>query len=70
MDIQEVIDRVDLSALSVDERPGFTAWLQERPNMQMSIESALRKGQGIRAFLIDSPRKRGVEYSVQIINEN
>ncbi len=64
MDTEEFFNRIDLSALSPDEQNEFETWLEERPNMKVSISTALRKGQLVNACLLYHRRRS--EYSVRI----
>lgn len=68
-DIKQLVRGIDQSTLSRDEQVGFQEWLTERPHMQISIESALRKRQSVKALLGLTTRGRGkgiVDYSIRI----
>ena len=68
-DIEQLVRGIDQSTLSFAEQAGFKDWLTERPHMQISIESALRKSQSVKALLGLSTRGRGkgvLDYSVRI----
>lgn len=66
MDIEGMVSEIDVSALSLAEQEGFKAWLGDRPQMQTSISSALRKGQSVRVSLGRQVAKKPVDYFVHI----
>ena len=66
MDIEGMFNQIDVSALSLAEQEGFKAWLEDRPQMQTSISSALRKGQSVWVSLGRQVAKKPVDYFVHI----
>lgn len=64
--IEELIGKIDLSALAVGEEEGFRNWLTQSINMQTTVETALRKGHSVKAC--STPHPKQVEYRVQIID--
>jgi hypothetical protein len=64
--IEELIRKIDRSALSSGEEEAFKAWLLRSINMQTTIETALRKGYTVKASLDVHSRK--LEYWIQIVD--
>jgi hypothetical protein len=64
--IEELINKIDLSALSVGEEEGFRTWMTQSINMQTTVETALRRGYSVKACSITL--RKQIEYSVQIVN--
>ncbi|AUD01813.1 hypothetical protein [Spirosoma pollinicola] len=62
--LEELIDKVDLSALPSDEQDKFKVWMAKSTSMQVTIETALRRGHVVKAYL-NSYRKQ-TEYWVKI----
>lgn len=66
--IEELIDKIDLSALGVGEEEGFRAWMTQSVNMQTTVETALRRGQLVKAC--SSVQGKRIDYLVQIIDSD
>ena len=64
MTIEEMIGKIDLTALAATEVENFTAWLVGQGSLQTSIERAFRHGQSVRAYSIVY-RKR-TDFAVRI----
>jgi len=64
--IEELIGKIDRSALAVGEEEAFKTWLVRSTNMQTTVETALRKGYLVKASL-DVHNKK-FEYWIQIVD--
>ena len=64
MPIEELISRVNISALSPNEQENFKVWLTKNIGMQLTIETALRRGHTMKAY-VNTYRKQS-EYWVKI----
>ena len=61
---QELVNEMDLSALSPTEQSAFYAWLNERPYTYMSIGTLLLRGLRVKIRLINSKITEQVTYSI------
>lgn len=64
--IEELIGKIDRSALPAGHEEAFKTWLLEHVNMQTTIETALRKGYTVKASLDVHSKK--LEYRIQIVD--
>ncbi|RYF93542.1 MAG: hypothetical protein EOO00_06155 [Chitinophagaceae bacterium] len=64
--IEDLIDKIDLSALAIGEKEEFRVWMTQSINMQTTVETALRRGHLVKACSI--PPRKQIDYSVQIVN--
>lgn len=62
--IEELINKVDLSALSSNEQEEFKVWMKKSTDMQVTIETALRRGRLVKAYL--NTYRKQTEYWVKI----
>lgn len=64
--IEELIGKIDRSALPVGQEEAFRTWLLRSVNMQTTVETALRKGYSVKA----SPdlHSKKFDYWIQIID--
>ncbi len=64
--IEELIRKIDRSALPIGQEEAFKIWLLRSVNMQTTVETALRKGYAVKASLDVHSRK--LEYWIQIVD--
>ncbi|GAB3225825.1 hypothetical protein [Spirosoma arcticum] len=61
---QELVNEMDLSALSATEQSAFHAWLNERPYTYISIGTLLLRGLRVKIRLINSKITDQATYSI------
>ena len=66
MDIEDMINQINLSDLSSNEKESFKDWLGERPHMQTNIKSTLRKGQSVSVSIGKKVYGKPVDYFIHI----
>ena len=66
VDIEGMVSQINVSALSAAEQAGFKDWLQDRPHLQISIRSALQRGQPVRVSPGRLVAKKPVDYFVHL----
>lgn len=64
--IADLIAQLDLSALAPGEEAFFEAWLIRSVNMQITIETALRRGHQVQVS--SSAHGRQADYLIQIVD--
>ncbi len=64
--IEELIRKIDRSALPAGQEEAFKTWLSQSINMQTTVETALRKGHSVKASP-DAHSKKS-EYWITIVN--
>lgn len=62
--VEELISKIDRSGLSVAEQEKFTGWLVRSARMQITIETALRRGYSVKAY--SNTYRKQIEYWVRI----
>ena len=55
--VEELIRKIDRSALPAGQEEAFKTWLLRSINMQITVETALRKGYAVKASLDVHSRK-------------
>ncbi|RZK33177.1 MAG: hypothetical protein EOO61_15750 [Hymenobacter sp.] len=63
--IEDLISKIDRSALPAGDEEAFKTWLSSSINSQTTVETALRKGFSVKAS--QNVRSKKLEYWIQIV---
>ena len=66
IDRNKLVNKIDVSALSLKGQAAFRDWLISRPYTQISIGNALRRGRRVHVTIDKNESTHQIDYSVYI----